>query len=945
MSRMRAIPRMVFGAAVILAALLSGAIEDECYSAQQAADVKDAAGGTAGICMLSGKVVNFETGEPVPYFHLLYMEKSGGLIEQMETDGQGNFHTTAPKGSERYFRFDRSRRGTYIIDWDRQRQVGFGPFRGVIRDDMTDLVFKVRLWPVRVLTGKVLGQSAEALNNASVYIHCHVPAIKTDSAGIFKVAVAPTDRDFDLFAISEDMNHAGLIHLKAGETAATIHLEPTASYKGRVIDTAGRAVGPFKLLLGLRPSGSGSDCLQQQIHADTDGIFTIDYLCPKADYFAWWFPDEQINHTIGEHGGKVIDLAKYESEEPIEIIVEQYLNTLSGRVLSVKGEPVSGAKIMVLTTHGIQASYRQNRAVFTGEKGEFSLANLADGQVLFSVYAKGYKSRKIWAPTDAANLEIILKSPSETSVYEVSVVDDENRPIPNALLNLCFSVVEAGREVITSHTAVTNTAGKARFNVKPFGDNVGSYGILSCDMDGCDLAYNSVWHQDDSQIKLVLHEPGEHWSGKIVDPQQNPISGARLYMTSMSQRTRTSQRTTVQPLNQSHFSAESELSLLARTNAEGEFVLNRFNKKDFVRVVVKASGFKRQEIDFSPERDAGTVFQLSAGVAIVKGLLISESSGKPVPNASIQLRAYNLPGRDIVVDESGSFIIEDLEPGEYVPVLQSLKGGSDGEYVCAPESFVAEAGATAQVTLKVQRGIPVQGRLIESKTQKRPTARRIYLDARVKSGQAVASDDVKPDGSWQLLLPAGKFEIHCSMLMDASLRFIDSKKAVLFTAEKGKIYEDLVLEITEQGHLLMPPSSLTGNPLPGFDGIKIDLAADQTKGKRMLVCFFDMSQRPSRNCLRQLSTRAPELKGKDVVVVAVQASKVDESTLDEWIKKNNIPFPVGTFRDNGEKRRFNWGVKSLPWLILTDRSHVIHGEGFGFDNLDNMIEDMNNVAQ
>lgn len=32
MSRMQATPKMVFGAAVILAALLSGAIEDECYS-------------------------------------------------------------------------------------------------------------------------------------------------------------------------------------------------------------------------------------------------------------------------------------------------------------------------------------------------------------------------------------------------------------------------------------------------------------------------------------------------------------------------------------------------------------------------------------------------------------------------------------------------------------------------------------------------------------------------------------------------------------------------------------------------------------------------------------------------------------------------------------------------------------------------------------------------
>ena len=934
---MRAIPKMVFGAVVILAASRAGAIENDSYSAQRAADMKDAADGTVGLCTLSGKVVNFGTGEPVPYFHLLYMEKGGGLIEHLETDGEGNFHTTAPEGSERYFKFGRSRRGTYIIDW--HPQIAFVPFRGIVRDDMTDLVFRVRLWPVRVLTGKVLGRSGQAVNNASVYIHCDVPAVKTDSAGIFKVAVAPTDRDFDLFAISEDMNHAGLVHLKAGTTAATIHLEPTASYKGRVIDTAGRAVGPFKLLLGLRPSGSGSDCLQQQIHADIDGTFTIDDLCPKADYVAWWFPDEQINHTIGEHGKKLIALTEHKSEELIQIVVEQYLNSLSGRVTNAKGESIVGAKIMVLTTHRIQASYRQNRAVFTAENGEFSLPNLADGEVLFNVYAKGYKSRKVWAPTDASELQIILKPPSETSVYEVLVADDENRPIPNAPVNLRFSVLEAGQEVITSYTAMTNAAGRAEFSVKPFGDNVQPHGVLSCDMDGCDLAYNSVWHQEDSQVKLVLHEPGEHWSGKIVNSQQSPVSGAKLYMTSMSQRTRTSQRTAVQWLNQSHFSAESELGLLAETNAKGQFVLNRFNKKDFVRVVVKAPGYKRREIDFSPERDPGTIFQLSAGVAVVKGLLIGESTPKPMPWASIQLRAYNLPARDIVTDESGSFIIEDLEPGEYVPVFQSLKGDSDGNYVCVPESFVAEAGATAEVALKVQRGIPVQGRLIESKTQRRPTARRIYLAARVKSGQTVAVDDVEPDASWQLLLPAGQFEIYCSILMDRSLRFINSKKPVLFTAERGKIYEGLVLEITEQGHLLMPPSSLMGNHLPELKDLNIEISSADAGGRRMLICFFDMNQRPSRNCLRQLSTMAQEFKGKGVIAVAVQASRVGEAALNEWVKTNNIPLSVGRIQSDEEKTRFKWGVRSLPWLILTDKDHVVVAEGIALSELDLEIKD------
>jgi len=38
-----------------------------------------------------------------------------------------------------------------------------------------------------------------------------------------------------------------------------------------------------------------------------------------------------------------------------------------------------------------------------------------------------------------------------------------------------------------------------------------------------------------------------------------------------------------------------------------------------------------------------------------------------------------------------------------------------------------------------------------------------------------------------------------------------------------------------------------------------------------------------------------------------------------------------------KKIRFTWGVKSLPWLILTDREHVTTAEGFGVDELDDKI--------
>jgi hypothetical protein len=130
---------------------------------------------------------------------------------------------------------------------------------------------------------------------------------------------------------------------------------------------------------------------------------------------------------------------------------------------------------------------------------------------------------------------------------------------------------------------------------------------------------------------------------------------------------------------------------------------------------------------------------------------------------------------------------------------------------------------------------------------------------------------------------------------------------------------------------------LLDKPLPELKDIKIDILTVDKSNKMMLICFFDMDQRPSRNCLLQLSKRAQELKAKDVVVVAIHASKIDEDKLDDWVKENDIPFPVGVVQGEEEKTRFTWGVRSLPWLILTNKQHIVTAEGFSITELDNKL--------
>jgi len=140
------------------------------------------------------------------------------------------------------------------------------------------------------------------------------------------------------------------------------------------------------------------------------------------------------------------------------------------------------------------------------------------------------------------------------------------------------------------------------------------------------------------------------------------------------------------------------------------------------------------------------------------------------------------------------------------------------------------------------------------------------------------------------------------------------------------------------GQRLQLTPSLIGKTLPELKNLGINLSPANVDDKIVLICFFDMNQRPSRNCMLQLRKKTKELKAKDVAVVAVQTSKVDENKLNDWIKKNNILFPVGMVQSNEEKIHFTWGVRSLPWLILTDTENIVRAEGFSIAELGNKCQ-------
>ncbi len=157
-------------------------------------------------------------------------------------------------------------------------------------------------------------------------------------------------------------------------------------------------------------------------------------------------------------------------------------------------------------------------------------------------------------------------------------------------------------------------------------------------------------------------------------------------------------------------------------------------------------------------------------------------------------------------------------------------------------------------------------------------------------------------------------------------------------AQAGSTNVKIVIsEVDSSGRPVQRYISLLNNQLPPIESLFPGFKPEKIRDKNVLVCFWDYEQRPSRNCILELAKQAEKLKDKDIEIIAIQSSKIELEPFDKWIQENNIPFTIGVIPSDQEKTKLEWGVKSLPWLILTDKNHKVTAEGFGIAELDEKI--------
>lgn len=600
---------------------------------------------------------------------------------------------------------------------------------------------------------------------------------------------------------------------------------------------------------------------------------------------------------------------------------------LSIQTLTPDDKPQPGVKIKCLHPRAERGAAIVDAVATSNEKGvaEFDIAKadlVSDRYFWFSIADDSFVGTPGVgiSPIDNEYTYTFKVLPAEK--YQILVCDKDNRPIPGAKLWIhsdhpAFPRLEPDAfRAATSATA--NAQGLADITFAAVETNIvaSAKGQASTFIRGASLPKDRPF--------VITLTPGCNIKGQVVDTENSPVANVKLSATKKD--------FTMHYLQ--------EFILGASTDAQGKFVLE--NATEGIYEIQSLMPEPHEALYAKP------VSVTVAGNSSVTGVKILAEHGAVLKGKYITKHKLKLAGRRIFIGTfsptRSNWEIQTKDDGSFAisGIPKNTEGmarfvGVSGYYTSARISNMYPFFTVEDDSIRFRNVPPGVYEGVEVQFLLAGRASGVVLDS---SGTTMPNQElvIRPGGWIHRTNDKGQYTAEIPPNMDITIEVRDSSsRRVIFCCEPFKIEEGQVIE--KNLKLGSVSSKLVGHSLPEFKGTGIELDMEQARNKRILVCFFDMNQRPSRNCILQLSKKVQELKEKGVEVIAVHASTVEETTLNEWIKKQNVVMPVGMIKGDVEEMRRAWGVKSLPWLILTDRDHVVTAEGFGLGELNGRIRD------
>lgn len=576
--------------------------------------------------------------------------------------------------------------------------------------------------------------------------------------------------------------------------------------------------------------------------------------------------------------------------------------TLTGKVVTQDDQkPVQGVPVMVIDTKLPINLIHQ--PLQSAADGTYAFTDLAAGDYQVTILDDNWitepKTVSVSADVEAAALEL-----TKGGTVEIRVVDGAtDELIKKAQVNL------RSEETGSYQQAATDESGLIKKQVLPGTYRVSAYaqGYRSVNEAGTLVVENN------KTATLTVKLGGQtKITGLVQGPDGKPFAGAVIRMVPGSGLSR--EGTTSDENGQFKMGWDPE----QLSWAEGEFYLVA-SSDDADLAGVTLIGVDTEE----------AVIKLQKGIAITGKVL--NADGKPISGARVSLffrgsRFSSSFGKDTQTDTQGQYSFTALAPEQKYSVnISNAKGYGSGSQEIEPGTSVTVEPIVLQTADRRLSGqvVDVDGKGLAT----------VNLHC-YGEGQPTLTGTTDNEGRFV-------FDAVCAGPISISANYNQAGNYLYGNVRTEGGAQDVKVVVTQQGgsqrYVPKTPPSLVGKPLPDLSVCGVDCPAD---AGCVLVFAWDMNQRPSRHFVKQLAAKADRLKEKGVSVFLLNAVSTDKATLDTWLTENKIHYHCGILTDNAEETAFSMGIKSLPWLILTDDENNVIAEGFSVDELEEKLKNI-----
>lgn len=774
----------------------------------------------------------------------------------------------------------------------------------------------------RPIAGAEVAVAEQVFSGLAFTVRWQADRVLTDEKGRFALEV-PALCHRDVFVVARKGGYAmawdvvnAIRNNRLSRKQIDLVMQKPKVLAGRVVDEAGQPLGRAQVR-ALAEARTPGRLMGQLVFLPTEwfstntnheGLFSFDcFGVEHCAYFHVQAAQRNCAYVFYPHvfaDGYAAGRTDVQLSLPVEV-------PLTGRVLTRGRQPVAGATLTVERDHmkwhtrtwDYQAAHAttdaEGRFRFTGlpvGAHVIKLFTLAGDEAEWTGWPRRFQIRAGKRPSDL-NLTV-----QKGGMVQIQAIDaTTNLPLPNARFTLSLNRQGFSHAY---YTAQTDVQGEASLRAPS-----GPYRLTGDIMEEFRIGFKDEVTIKSGQTVFVkcpmTRKPT--WAGRVVDAQGQSVAGVCVRAQPWGDEVRSGPNGRF--LCGTHRKPQAGLMFWARDIASNRTAM----------------------ADITAEKPVTT---LTLGPGLHVQGRITDQAAVPIPAARVSLTirgpGFLSPlGAETLTDAAGCYAFSAIPPRD-----------STFRY-CMSISVVGYGPLRhLHVTLEGRPGDTVD----LGDIRLHPTDRTIAGTASRANGTpfahnvvCVGSRDRFGQPSYRVVTDAqGRFSV--SGVCDGPLRLqadmASSPTGFGQTYAWGGEREVRVVIGKERYHERQV--SLVGKPLLPLR--YFDMDHQTAAGRPLLLCFVDLEQRPSRRLIKGIAQRLAALKVKHVQVETVQASRVSKAQLAAWRQEYTPGRRLSFLKSSIEQNKGDWGVKALPWLVLTDKDHIVRAEGFTLNELDALIQ-------